>query len=513
LWDQRVRNGAQHSETREAAVGSVASMQILYAGGRTISVSRQPLRGGGWVSLHEDITERRRREEITARLARHDALTGLANRVVFHEQLEQSLQGLGGGQGFAVLCLDLDRFKEVNDTLGHPVGDALLKQVSERLLGCVRHGDLVARLGGDEFAVIQASVRDPVRTETLADRIIETVSAPYEVDGHRVTIGTSIGMTLAPQDGTEADVLLGNADLALYRSKSEGRGRHAFFRREMSDAVENKRNLEADLRRALCDDELEALYQPIVNLANDGVVGASAMPGWRHAQHGFISARQLAEVAENAGVVTELGDWMLRHASAHATRWPSLVKVSVSVSPLQFSRRSVVESVLQALAQSGLPPQRLELQVPESVLLHENRSALATLHQLRQLGVSIALEDFGVGHASLVSLRAFPFDVIKLDKAMIVEAERKDQSRAVLEAVISLCNGLGMVTVAKGIDTFEQLAQLRRWRCAQAQGHLLGPNLRAAEFEAAVRGPANAPQTVSPVSGGSDALQMSSRAA
>jgi diguanylate cyclase (GGDEF)-like protein len=515
LWDQRVRNGAQHSRSRDALIASADShsMQIEYAGGRTIAVSRQPMRGGGWVSLHEDITERRRREETTARLARHDALTSLANRVLFHEQLEQSLLSLVSGQGFAVLCLDLDRFKEVNDTLGHPVGDALLKQVSERLLGCVRHGDLVARLGGDEFAIIQAGVRDPARTETLADRIIETVSAPYDVDGHRVTIGTSIGMTLAPRDGAEADELLRNADLALYRSKSEGRGRHAFFRREMSDAVESKRSLEADLRRALGDDDLTVSYQPVVNLANDEVAGANAVAGWHHPGQGFIDARQLAEIAEEAGVVTELGDWVLRQACEHAMRWPRSVKVSVSVSPLQFSRRSIIESVLQALAQSGLPPGRLELQVPEIALLHENRGTLAMLHQLRQVGVNIALEDFGVGYASLVSLRAFPFDAVKLDKGLIVEAERKDQSRAVLEAVISLCNSLGMVTVANGIDTFEQLAQLRRWRCAQAQGHLLGPNLRASEFEAAVRRPVAQADAVNPASGGSDELPVSSQAA
>jgi predicted signal transduction protein with EAL and GGDEF domain len=372
---------------------------------------------------------------------------------------------------------------------------------------------VVARLGGDEFAVIQANVRDASRTETLADRIIETVSQPYEIDGHRVAIGTSIGMSLAPRDGTEAEELIGNADLALYRSKSDGRGRHAFFRREMSDAVENKRSLEADLRRALNEDDLLVSYQPVVNLASDGVVGAAAMPGWQHPQHGFIAAQRLAEVAEEAGVVAELGDWVLRHACAHAARWPNSVKVSVSVSPLQFIRRSIVESVLQALAQSGLPPRRLELQVPEIVLLHENRGPLATLHQLRQLGVGIALEDFGMGYASLVSLRAFPFDAVKLDKALIVEAERKEQSRAVLEAVISLCNSLSMATVAKGIDTFEQLAQMRRWRCALAQGHLLGPNLRAEEFESAVRVPAIEAQSLNQVSGESDELPESSRAA
>ena len=511
LWDQRIRKGARHSQTRDTAVGGgkhSSAMLIEFAQGRTISVSRQPLRGGGWVSLHEDVTERRRQEEKITRLARHDALTGLANRVLFREQLEENLQTLVRGQGFSVLCLDLDHFKAVNDTLGHPVGDGLLKEVSQRLLSCVRHGDLVARLGGDEFAIIQAAVRDPARTESLAERIVETVSAPYDIEGNRIVIGTSIGMTLAPRDGTDADRLMRNGDLALYRAKAAGRGGYAFFASEMNDEIETRRSLESDLRRALAEDDLDLRYQPLVGLETDAVVGADAVLCWSHPERGSIPAAELAALGEDVGLVAELGDWMLRHACSQAARWRTPIKVAVNVSPLQFSRRSIIESVLQALAQSGLPPGRLELEVPEALLLQENRNALAMLHQLRQLGVGIALDDFGTGYGSLSSLRAFPFDTIKIDKGLVGDIDSRDEPRAIAEAIISLGASLGMTTVAKGVDNFEQLARLRGWRCSQAQGFLLGPLMRAGELEAML-----ASASISRASGGSGEPPVSSRAA
>jgi diguanylate cyclase (GGDEF)-like protein len=518
LWEHRTRKGARHSETRDDAIGSrakSASMLIEFVGGRTISVTRQPLRGGGWVSLHEDVTERRRQEEKITHLARHDALTGLANRVLFREQLEQSLLRLVRGQGFSVLCLDLDHFKAVNDTLGHPVGDALLKQVSKRLLACVRHGDLVARLGGDEFAIIQASVRDAARTESLAARIVETVGAPYDIEGHRIEIGTSIGITLAPRDGNGADQLLKNADLALYRAKAAGRGGYAFFVREMSEEIESRRVLEADLRRAISEDELELAYEPLVCLAGGRVLGAEAMPRWQHRRHGMISTAELNALAEEVGLVTDLGDWVLRQACAQAARWPVPAKVAINVSPLQFSRRSIMESTLQALAQSGLSPRRLELELPEAAVLPENSNALAMLHQLRQLGVRIAMDDFGTGYGSLASLRAFPFDIIKIDRALIADIDRRDDSRAVVEAILSLGTSLGMTTVAEGVENHEQLARLRSWRCAQGQGYLLRPALDASEI-ASILSPA--PPAVqlpdlSPESGGSGEPPASSRAA
>ena len=518
LWEHRTRKGARHSEVHDGAIGSrarSASMQIDFAGGRTISVTRQPLRGGGWVALHEDITERRRQEEKITHLARHDALTGLANRVLFREQLEQSLLRLVRGQGFAVLCLDLDHFKAVNDTLGHPIGDVLLKQVSQRLLACVRQGDLVARLGGDEFAIIQASVRDPERTESLAARIVETVGAPYDIEGHRIEIGTSIGITLAPRDGDGADLLLKNADLALYRAKAAGRGGHAFFVREMNEEIESRRVLEVDLRRALAEDELELTYEPLVCLAGGRVLGAEAMPRWQHWQHGTITAPELLALAEEVGLVTELGDWVIREACAQAARWPVPAKVAINVSPLQFARRSIMESVLQALAQSGLSPRRLELELPEAAVLQENSNALAMLHQLRQLGVRIAMDDFGTGYGSLASLRAFPFDTIKIDRTLIGDIDKRDGSRAVVEAILSLGTSLGMTTVAEGVENHEQLAKLRSWRCAQGQGYLLGPTLAASEIASALTPvpPALQLPDLNPACGGSGAPPASSRAA
>jgi diguanylate cyclase (GGDEF)-like protein len=520
LWEQRTKKGARHSETREGGLARdrlSPSMLIEFAGGRTISVSRQPLRGGGWVSLHEDITERRRQEARITHLARHDPLTGLANRVLFREQLEQSLQHLVRGQGFAVLCLDLDHFKAVNDTLGHPIGDALLKQVGQRLLACVRHGDLVARLGGDEFAIIHAAVRDVGRTESLAARIVETVSAPYELDGHSIDIGTSIGVTLAPRDGADADLLMKNADLALYRAKAAGRRGYAFFKPEMNDEVLSRRSLEADLRQALEAEALELAYQPLACLATGRVAGVDSLLRWQHPERGAIPSAEFMAVAEEAGLAADIGDWAIRQACVHAARWPAPVKVAVKVCAAQLVRRNVMDTVLQALAQSGLPPQRLELEMTESLLLQENANTLAMLHQLRQLGVRIAVGGFGAGYSSLANLRSFPFDKIKIDKAFIADIDRRDDARAIVQAAVTLGAGLGMTTAAEGVETFEQLALLRGWGCGQAQGYLLSPPLAAAEVEGIV-GQTLAPlrdgaAAVSRESGGSGAPPRSWRAA
>ena len=378
LWEYRTRKGARHSEAGELAIEGTnlpSSMLIEFGSERIIEVSRQPLKGGGWVSLHEDITERRRQEEEITHLARHDTLTGLANRVLFRERLEQNLQRLGRGQGFAVLCLDLDHFKAVNDTLGHPVGDVLLKQVSKRLLGCVRHGDLVARLGGDEFAIIQASVRDPGQTESLAARIVETVSAPYEIDGHRIDIGTSIGITLAPRDGNDADKLMKNADLALYRSKGAGRRGYLVLRAgdERGDPGPAKpRSGSAQGARART--RWSSTTSPSIWLASEQVTGFEALLRWNHPERGPIPPAEFIAIAEEIGLAAEIGGWALRQACAQAARWPEPVHVAINVSSLQFLKRNLTESVLQALAQSGLPPHRLELEIAESILREDAKT-------------------------------------------------------------------------------------------------------------------------------------------
>ncbi len=522
LWEQRTKRGARHSEQRADAVqGAVSSPSTIeFGNGRTISVSRQPLKGGGWLSLHEDITERRRQEERITHLARHDPLTGLANRVLFLEQLEQCLQRSLRGQGFAVLSLDLDHFKAVNDTLGHPIGDALLKQVGQRLIACVRHGDLAARLGGDEFAVIQTSVCDASQPESLAARIVEAIGAPFEIDGKPVSIGTSIGITLAPRDGADADKLLKNADLALYRSKSAGRRGYAFFKTEMDEQLQSRRSLEVDLRRALAEEALELVYQPVVCLKSQQVIGFEALPSWDHPERAAILPEQCIGIAEEMGLSAEVGEWTLLHACAQAVQWPEPCSIAVNISAAQFLKRSLIECVLQALAQSGLPPRRLELEISETVLLHESQNVLAMLHQLRQLGVRVVLDDFGAGYCSLAHLRAFPFDTIKLDKVLIAEAQRREDSRAIVASVIALGRSLGVTTVAGGVDNPDQLAMVRASGCDHAQGHLLSPPVAAAEVQsllaepkASARVSADEPARISPECGGSGAPPGSSQAA
>jgi diguanylate cyclase (GGDEF)-like protein len=486
VWDHKTRKGARTSDSEDAQSGPAASLNepgsmiIEFGGQRVISVSRQPLRGGGWVALHEDITQRRRQEEEITHLARHDPLTGLANRALFREQLQQALTRLVRGQGFAVLCLDLDHFKSVNDTLGHPIGDALLKQVGERLLGCVRHGDLVARLGGDEFAIIQAKVRDSAQTETLGQRIVDTIGRPYEIDGHRVDVGTSIGMTLAPRDGDDADQLMRNADLALYRSKSDGRNGFSFFKPEMNDHLQVRRSLEVDLRKAIDEEELELHYQPIVSLATQTITGFEALLRWQHPTRGTIPPSEFVSLAEEIGLISDLGAWAMQRACNQAARWPTPVNVAINLSPLQI-KRNLIETVLQALAASGLPPQRLELEITESVLLQDSQNTLSVLHQLRQLGVRITMDDFGTGYASLSYLRSFPFDRIKIDRAFVSGVEHTEESRAVVSAIVSLAERLGMKAIAEGIETYEQQRVVTECGCTEGQGYLFGSAMPAGD--------------------------------
>src|SRR5581483_7797991 len=401
---------------------------------------------------------------------------------LFREQLQQSLLRLRRGQGFAVMCLDLDRFKPVNDTLGHPVGDALLKQVSERLLSCVRQGDLVARLGGDEFAIIQANVRDAESSERLAVRIVETVGQAYEINGHRIEISTSIGITLAPRDGTDADALLKHADLALYRTKADGRNGYSFFRPEMNDRIEVRRTLEADLRRAIEEEAITLSYQPQICLARGKVMGFEALLRWTHPERGTVTPAELVALAEESGLMSEMGDWALRRACTQAARWSNPVEVAIHLSPLQI-RRDLTEVVLQALAASGLPPSRLELEITEAVLLQDSQNALAALHQLRQLGVRIAMDDFGRGYCSLSYLRSFPFNKLKIDRALIADMERSRESQAMVETIVALGNSLGMVTVAECIENRMQLDTVRAFGCAEAQGFYFNTAVTDEEVE------------------------------
>jgi diguanylate cyclase (GGDEF)-like protein len=482
-WNkQGARSQPSDAQATGAEAAATTPMMIELADARVIAVSRQPLKGGGWVALHEDVTERHRQEQEIIHLARHDPLTNLANRALFKEQLQQALQRMARGRGFAVLCLDLDRFKAVNDNLGHPVGDALLKQVSERLLSCVRQGDLVARLGGDEFAIIQASARDPNQTESLARRIVETVGKPYHIDGHRIEISTSIGITLAPRDGAQADLLMKQADLALYRSKASGRDGFAFYQPEMNDMIESRRSLENDLRRALDHDALEVGYQPIVVLDCGRIAGFEALPRWTHPSRGMLAGEDLMLLAEEVGLAVEVAEWTLRRSLAQAAQWSQPVKLAVNIVSLQL-RRNLLDLVLQALAASRLPSDRLELEISESVLMQDNQNTLALLHQLRQLGVRIVLDDFGTGYGSLSYLRSFPFDKLKLDRGLIADTARAPDAAALVEAVIGLAAKLGMTTLAAGIESTHQLDWMRAHGATQAQGFFFGAAVAADKIE------------------------------
>ena len=450
--------------------------------GREIQVVQQPMSNGGWVSTHEDITERRQSEAKISHMALHDALTGLPNRLFFRERMEAQLSLLARDQKIAVHCLDLDRFKSVNDTLGHPFGDILLQQVSERLMGCLRDGDYIARLGGDEFAILQGNIHDPGEAVSLASRLIEVVEAPFDLDGHQVVIGVSIGIAIAPGDATDADTLLKNADMALYRAKSDRRGSYRFFEAEMDAQLQARRMLELDLRKALVNGEFELYYQPLVNVLSEEITGFEALVRWNHPERGLVAPMEFIPLAEETGLIIPMGEWILRQACREAMNWPSHMMIAVNLSPAQFKSDHLSLTVISALAQSGLPAQRLELEITESVLLIDNEKTLATLHQLRGLGVHISMDDFGTGYSSLSYLRSFPFDKIKIDQSFVHGLGASPDSQAIIRAVTGLGQSLGMKTTGEGVETLGELEYLRAQGCTEAQGYLFSKAKPAAEI-------------------------------
>jgi len=425
------------------------------------------------VSVCEDITEQRRTEARIAHMARHDALTGLPNRLLFHDRLGEALLRAARGETVAVLCIDLDRFKTVNDTLGHPIGDELLKAVGRRLSNCVRAGDTVARLGGDEFAVIQQGLDSVEAAGVLAERIVEALAQPFDLHGHQVVTGASLGIALAPADGAAPEELLKKADMALYRAKSDGGGDYHFFEREMDERLQARRALELDLRRALTVGEFELYFQPLLDLAEDRITGCEALLRWRHPQKGLVLPGEFIGLAEEIGLIVPLGEWVLRRACQEAATWPNGVKVAVNLSPAQFRSRNLVQTVVSALANSGLAPSRLELEITESVLLHDNAANTKVLHELRALGVRIAMDDFGTGYSSLSYLRSFPFDKIKIDRSFVADLDEHNDALAIVKAVASLGASLGIVTTAEGVETSRQFERLRDEGCNEVQGHLV----------------------------------------
>lgn len=449
--------------------------------GQVYGVSVMPMSGGGIVTTHEDITERRRIEARIAHMAHHDALTDLPNRVVLRSRLGEALIGAcQEGQSVAVLYLDLDGFKEVNDTLGHSVGDLLLQSVAERLRTCVGSEDLVARLGGDEFAIVQIGAGQPESAAAVATQIIQSLNAPHIVEGHLLVVSTSIGIAIAPSDGSDPETLMKNSDLALYAAKADIRGRYRFFEPAMNTRMQERRALEVGLRKSLSGSDFELYYHPILDLGTDRISGCEALLRWNHPERGLVSPAEIIPAAESSGLIVPIGEWVLREACREATTWPANLKVAVNLSAVQFKSRNLTQSVVSALAASGLAPARLELEITESVLIADAQAVLEVLKQLREVGVRIALDDFGTGYSSLSYLRSFPFHKIKIDRCFVRDITRGvPSSIAILRTVAQLGRTLGMTTTAEGVETEEQQDIVRAEGYCESQGHLLSPPVAA----------------------------------
>jgi diguanylate cyclase (GGDEF)-like protein len=453
--------------------------------GRTYAVNHRPMPDGGWVAIHLDITAQKHAESQITYMARHDGLTGLANRAVLLEKMEEAMARLRRhGNRFTIFVLDLDLFKMVNDSLGHPVGDELLKVVAGRLAECTRETDVVARLGGDEFAVLATVDGDQRQAAiVLASRLLEAVAAPYDLDGHQLNIGTSIGVALAPEHGTEVDQLLKNADLALYKAKAEGRDAYRFFEDAMGVEARTRRAHQVELRGALANDEFELHYHPIVDIRTGETASIEALIRWRHPQRGMIPPCSFIPLAEESGLIHPIGEWVLRKACSDAVSWPSHVKVGVNLSAVQFRKANPVDNFCKVLNETGLPPERLELEITESVLLQNNVEHVEALHQLRLMGISIVLDDFGTGYSSLSYLRMFPFDKIKIDRSFVHELANNADCAAIVSAVAGLGSSLRIGTVAEGIETGDQLLLVHAAGCTHAQGFLFGRPCPAAELK------------------------------
>ena len=450
--------------------------------GRSIAATFRPMPNGGIVVTFEDITEKLLAEEKIRHLAHYDALTNLPNRVAFYDQMDTIMKHLRRAESIGVLSLDLDHFKAVNDTLGHPIGDRLLQEAAQRMQSCLRDGDIAARLGGDEFAILQVPVEKPADVTALATRLIEVVGAPYDLDNRPVSVGVSIGIALAPSDGDEPDTLIKNADLALYRAKTDGGGVYRFFEAEMDARMQARRVIELDLRRAISNgDEFELLYQPIVDVKTRKIASCEALMRWHHPERGLVMPMEFIPVAEATGLIVQLGEWVLQQACAEAARWPNDIAVAVNLSPAQFKSKNLVPAVINVLAASGLPASRLELEITELVLLEESEGAFAVLNQLHDLGIRIAMDDFGTGYSSLGYLRRFPFSTIKIDQSFIRDLPGKEDSLAIVRAVVGLSSSLGIKTIAEGVETEEQLASITSEGCTESQGFLFSKPRQSTE--------------------------------
>ena len=439
-----------------------------------------------------DITERKRAEARLAFMAQHDGLTGLPNRSLLRQQMDDILlHTRRSAEKVAVLVLGLDNFKSVNDTLGHGIGDKLLRGVAKRLKSTLREEDTVARLNSDEFAIVQSGVTRPEDAGLLAKRLLEAIGEPYLLDGHSVVIGASIGIAVSPGDGDESDKLLKNADMALSRAKNDSRGTFSFFEAEMDARAQSRRKIETDLREAIHDDVLRPYYQPLIDLSTGRITGFEALVRWPHPERGMISPAEFIPVAEETGLINAVGGLMLRRACMDAAQWPDDVRVAVNLSPLQFRVGNLLSLVMDTLKQSGLPPRRLELEITETLLLEKSSQVLATLHALRSLGVRISMDDFGTGYSSLSYLRSFPFDKIKIDQSFVRDLGANPDAQAIVRSIISLGKGLGVTITAEGVETEAELSCLRHEGCHEGQGFLFSrarPNVEIVGLLQAQRG-------------------------
>lgn len=466
------------------ARGETFSEEQTLPNGRVLNVTFHPLADGGWVDLHEDITERRRAEAKLNHMARHDALTDLPNRVFLNEQMERILAEPRNTQSFAVMCLDLDGFKGINDTFGHAIGDCLLKEVAARLRQCVSEKDVVARLGGDEFAIVQTGVKEPKDTQILASHVLKSISAPYELDGKRAIVGTSIGIAISPHDGEDPGTLLKHADLALYGSKTKGRGCYRYFEPQMSVQTQTHQSLEQDLSEAPSKGELILFYQPLASVENGELIGFEALLRWQHTTRGLMSPAEFIPLAEETGLIVPIGAWVLREACAQALAFPKHLKMAVNVSTVQLKQHNFVETVVRALGATGLAPNRLELEITESVLADQSGSTLNMLHKLSEMGVRIALDDFGTGYSSLSCLRTLPIDKIKIGSSFVLDLHKGgDAALVLLRSIADLGNALGMTICAEGVETEQQRQIIRAEGCNEMQGNLVGKPLQAAAIE------------------------------
>jgi diguanylate cyclase (GGDEF)-like protein len=465
----------EHLSIIESGQGATSTQRLN--NGRVVTISHRPMPDGGWVTTHKDITELHNMQAELRHQAYHDALTDLPNRNLFYQRLGLAFETLRGAESFAVLCLDLDGFKAINDSMGHSNGDKLLRQVAARLRSCAGDFNLVGRMGGDEFAILHSGGSAESAAE-LARSVIEAIKQPFEADDHVVSIAISIGIAMAPRDGRSTDKLLKSGDLALYSLKKERRGGFRFFEPSMDKAVSELRRMEQDLRRALANGEFELHYQPIVNLKSQTIAGFEALLRWNHPHDGLIPPGDFIPLAEELGLIAPIGEWVIREAFTEAARWPADLRVAVNVSSVQFGRGNLAGVVMNALATSGLAHDRVEIEITETLFLENSQANLDILHQLHGLGLKVALDDFGTGYSALSYLLAFPFDKIKIDGSFVRALDNAAGAQIILRSVADIGERMGMTTTAEGIETPEQLRNVYALGYTEAQGFLISQPMR-----------------------------------